>query len=212
MAVNRDNTITNRHKAFIGASGSGKTTGIKQDPDVVNADILIAYDPMGDHDVIHYQTFPAFHDAVLTRLKNGQRIRCGYNPTSNKKEELEKVSKLVWEISDGRLPIVCLMEELSTCLKSSGALDGKAGELFSAGRSYNVQLILSAQRTATIPKDITGNCANTYFFAQHNIVDAQGTGQMASRKPEEILQLKLGEYFHFQAGRPGTELKRTRKP
>lgn len=212
MAINRNNKIENHHIALIGASGMGKTTGISQLDAIKNAETLIAFDPMGDHDVTHYQNFDQFEQALIEALETRGKIRIGYNPTNNNRAELEKVAQKVWAIADGNMKVVFLMEELSTCLKASGALDGKIGELFSAGRSYNVQLILSAQRTATIPKDITGNCAYTYFFAQTNLVDAESTAKQASRTPHEVLGLQKGEYFLFQSGKPGTVKKRTKKP
>ena len=225
MAVHENNNLPNGHATFLGTSGSGKTTLIKQLPQYKKADILIAYDPLCEHDVTHFKDdYEGFYHALVNGFRSGQKTRIGYAPpdlpprglTPQQEQawrvaQVEQVSKLVWLVSDGRLPSLYLIEEAGDAINNAGGISGFTGSIMRKSRKFGVSAWFSAQRSQNIPKDVTGNCSNKFFMYQDEIIDAKKSAEFVGCDKADILSLEAGEYYHVQKGHQ-TEKKRTTKP
>lgn len=225
MAENFDNNLPNGHATFLGTSGAGKSTLIKQLPRYQQADILIAYDPLAEHDVRHFRNdFNGFKQAIIEGFKTGKRTRVGYVPPDLppggmspaqemawKLKQVEMVSQLVWVACDGRLPLLYLIEEAGDAINAAGGISGYTGTIIRKARKYGVDCWFSAQRSQNIPKDVTGNCSNKYLMKQDDMIDCKKSADIASATAQDILHLKPGEYYHVATNQP-TQKKRTRKP
>ncbi len=117
----------------------------------------------------------AFVKALVLARKRGKSFKLAYVPSEGAcGDELEFFSAAVWAVGNGdadRLHVV--IEELASCVETSGKLKGKAGELWRGGRQYGLVLHSIFQRGQEVPKTVTEQSPVWWIGAVNSMADAR---------------------------------------
>lgn len=136
------------HTIYVAGTGGGKTSAVKHMGLVPKGSQVVFFDPYSNYAGAKFQgqmchstsSRLAFLKALLLARKRGKSFKLAYVPASGATEhELEFFSSVVWSVGNGRAPkLHTVIEELASCVETSGKLRGRAGELLRGGRQYGL--------------------------------------------------------------------------
>jgi len=211
MAKNEKPKRSGNHACFLGQTGSGKSQALKN---VLQSRMklnprLIAYDPDGDHQAVHYSCRLAFAKAVQDVMKKGRGgVAYKPSPTCNSQDEFAFFSKVVWLALDGNKPVNVVCEEIADAqLGVASIKDRFTNALWVRGRKYGGDLMLTSQRCQGIPKTMITQ-ANTQYLGRHVMQDAQYLGRLTGKKPSDFEEMQDLEFMIYEAGKNKWSKKR----
>lgn len=151
-----DPSLPNRHRLHIGTSGSGKSSRIRQLLREEKPPRVIAWDPDEDFTMPRLSSVPAFVRALKGAWQSGRNYKLALTvPTSP--EAFARFCDAAWLVADARRPVVVIVDELASVVRSAGKAAPSWARLSSRGRKYGVILWAGTQRPQEIDKTLFGN-------------------------------------------------------
>jgi DNA helicase HerA-like ATPase len=202
---NPNNQLSAEHALFVGSSGSGKTTAVKQIGVISATDQVALFDPYSDYETLcgrevrRYSSLAAFARALFSAraAKSGRGFKIAYSPKDGANaKNLEAFSKVVWGAGDGKhkKPLKVVFEELAKCVNTSGAARGAFGEILTGGRKFGIHAICIFQRGQEVPKTVMGQCALKWVGRQQRPQDATYLSKEIGLPEDKITALPK---FHY---------------
>ncbi|MEL0621502.1 hypothetical protein V6238_00205 [Marinomonas arenicola] len=201
-----NNRLSAEHALFVGSSGSGKTTGVKQVGVIKPADQVALFDPYCDYEVLcgrevrRYTSLAAFARALFAAraTKTGRGFKIAYSPKDGANaKNLEAFSKVIWGAGNGnhKKPLKVVFEELAKCVTTSGAARGAFGEILTGGRKFGIHAICIFQRGQEVPKTVMGQCSIKWVGRQQRRQDAVYLANELDLPVDEIIALPKYHYL-----------------
>lgn len=156
-----DPKLQNRHEVVIGASGSGKSSYIKQHHDVVTARRIMIWDPDGEYRAPHVNTVPQLLRVCNKAGFGPLKVAIACNPST---AEFEQFCAIAFRMGHARAPLVVITEELAD-VANIGKASPQWGQLIRKGRKYGIQLFVASQRPQEIDKTVFSQCG-THWCGQ----------------------------------------------
>ncbi len=207
---NPNNKLINRHCFYVGTSGSGKTSAVKNLPfekRLQKSNDMIFFDPFGDYQGIfkgekveYFSTKSAFYRAVLVARRKKKPVRVAYQPSTITYEEIDFFCGVCWSVADGKRPLHMIIEEVAQFVTSTGNAKGYLNNVISVGRKFGLMCSFIFQRGQAIPKTLISNCAYAWVGAQSRAKDAVYLSEELGIDKNDILQLKKLEYIFKKEG------------
>ncbi|MAY02910.1 MAG: hypothetical protein CMQ38_08045 [Gammaproteobacteria bacterium] len=162
MAINPNPSLPNRNTIYLGASGSGKSQCLKQNPDIPKAGARVfLYDPNQDHKAHHYQAKKDFGRAALAALKSGKGFRIAYSGGYAEADH-EWFCELMFSILNGKKITYIIDEELGASGNRSGKAAPHHARLLNQGRKYGMIYHGVVQFPTEVAKTVYRNCDVKY--------------------------------------------------
>ncbi|WP_283130703.1 hypothetical protein [Enterovibrio norvegicus] len=171
------------HTIYVAGTGGGKTSAVKHMGLVPKGSQVVFFDPYSNYAGAKFQgqmchstsSRLAFLKALLLARKRGKSFKLAYVPASGATEhELEFFSSVVWSVGNGRAPkLHTVIEELASCVETSGKLRGRAGELLRGGRQYGLVVHSVFQKGQEVPKTVTDQSSTWWIGAVNAENDAK---------------------------------------
>jgi hypothetical protein len=191
--VNSDPSHDAEHVIYIAGTGGGKTSAVKYLGLVPKGAQVVFFDPYRNYADKKFQgqtchatrSRVTFVKSLLMARQQGKAFKLAYVPTNGAvAEELEFFSAVVWAMGNGRAPkLHVVIEELASCVETSGKLKGRAGELLRGGRQYGLVIHTVFQRGQEVPKTVTDQSPVWWVGSVNSTTDA---GWVAERKGVDI--------------------------
>ena len=177
--------------AVMGASGSGKSTYIKQQIRRGKPTRLIIFDPMGEYGEIA-QPVNSLHQ--LAKAAKGQKFRLAFKPDAGKAEaQFNLLCKIAYAAGECWL----VVDELAIVTKPGSAPPGWA-DCSMRGRHKGLTVIGASQRPASIDKHFFGNATQIRTGRLNFAADIKVLANVLHVDQVEISQLKPLEYIERQ--------------
>ncbi|EJG0226877.1 hypothetical protein DBT82_RS20735 [Vibrio parahaemolyticus] len=181
--INSNPSHDAEHTIYVAGTGGGKTSAVKYLGLVPKGSQAVFFDPYSNYAGEKFQgqmchgvsSRSAFVKALILARRRGRSFKLAYIPLQGATaEELEFFSAVIWAAGNGeanRLHVV--IEELASCVETSGKLKGRAGELLRGGRQYGLVIHTVFQRGQEVPKTVTEQSSVWWIGALNTMSDAQ---------------------------------------
>jgi hypothetical protein len=200
VARNENTSWPNRHTIYLAASGGGKSSAMKANPDLPKrGGRLLAWDPDRDHWCYHLDSMRAFLYNVRRAAASGKPFRLGYNGPDTP-EAFEQFCGIVWAVLDGEHATDVIIEELADVCVTIGKAGPQFGRLLRKGRKYGARLHITSQRPQEIPKTAVGNCGVKFIGRADTPDDAKALSRYAAVGQAEIEALQPLQFYVKEAG------------
>jgi hypothetical protein len=148
-----------------------------------------------------------FVKALIRARKRGQSFKLAYIPKGGATaEELEFFSSVVWSVGNGKASkLHVIIEELASCVETSGKLKGRAGELLRGGRQYGLVVHTVFQRGQEVPKTVTEQSSVWWVGAVNSMSDANWLADKRGLDVDTIAGLKSAKVNKARIGKPIAE-------
>lgn len=160
-----NNELSCFNAMYVGSSGSGKTTAVKQ-INIAAQDCAVFFDPYGDYQgsfqgqtVFTYYDWPEFAENLFkARLSSMPfKIAKGFKGRVTK-ADFELFCGLAWACGDGnKQPLNIVLEELAQFSDTAGKMDGASGDLLRVGRKFGLRTHCVFQRGQEVGKTLIAN-------------------------------------------------------
>ncbi|MDA0130735.1 hypothetical protein OH458_21985, partial [Vibrio sp. MarTm2] len=139
--------------------------------------------------------------------RSGQSFKLAYIPKGGATaDELEFFSAVVWAVGNGHAPkLHAVIEELASCVETSGKLKGKAGELLRGGRQYGLVIHTVFQRGQEVPKTVTEQSSTWWIGAVNSMSDAKWLADKKGLEISEIASLVSAKVNKQKINKPIAE-------
>lgn len=163
--INANASLNAKHTIYLAGTGGGKTSAIFHMDTIPKGAQVAIFDPYAGYvgkklkgQTVHgTKSRHAFAKGLHLARKRGKPFKLAYLPQNGAcEEELAFFAGCVWSLGNGRAPeLHCVIEELASCVTSSGVLRGKAGELLRGGRQFGLVIHTLFQKAQEVPKTVT---------------------------------------------------------
>lgn len=190
----QDTSRPNRHAIAVGASGSGKTTWIRQEIKRRKPERLLVWDPDEDHDCHRLHSRAEFAQALAAAHRQGKRYRLGLvvPPT---RANFAWWCRTVWTLADARRPIQLVVEELADVTTVAKAAP-EWGAVCRRGRKYGLDWIAATQRPQECDKTAFNQAATRWCGVLQSDADRKRMAAEIDRPVADLAALQPLEYFH----------------
>lgn len=197
-----------------GGSGSGKSTCLKEQLELVDHDRQIVLDPLQDWKRERgYKTVRSTKE-MLTVLKRdwNSSFKIVFDVDIMKHDPvktLDEVSRALFVIQEpynagrDKRMMTLVVDEMADFFPNQGAKMQRHQfyHLSRKGRHYGINIFGASQRLAEVHPSFRGNARENYFFRQDEAIDVQRALQsLGSEWKSELLGLQDHEYLHKQQG------------
>lgn len=213
--INSNPSLDAEHTIYVAGTGGGKTSAVKHLELVPKASQAVFFDPYSNYAGKKFQgqqchgtkSRVTFIKALLAARKRGESFKLAYIPESGATgEELEFFSAVVWSLGNGHAPqLHVVIEELASCVETSGKLKGRAGELLRGGRQYGLVVHTVFQRGQEVPKTVTEQSSTWWIGAVNSMSDAQWLADKRGLDVNVIASLKSAKINKQRIGKPIAE-------
>ncbi|MGR5329311.1 type IV secretory system conjugative DNA transfer family protein [Photobacterium damselae] len=201
--VNPNNSLDCHNAMYVGSSGSGKTTAVKQ-LNIAADDCAVFFDPFGDYQgtfkgkTVHtYYSWEEFAENLFKARSSGLpfKIARGFNGRIEK-DDFELFCGLAWSLGDGlKKPVNVVLEELAKFCDTAGKMDGYAGDLLRIGRKFGLRTHTIFQRGQEVGKTVIGNCPIKWVGYQDRDNDAVYLSKELGLPSDVIAKLEKLDYI-----------------
>lgn len=201
--VNPNNALDCRNAMYVGSSGSGKTTAVKN-LNIAANDCVVFFDAFGDYEgtfkgqqVFTYYTWADFSENLFKARSSGKpfKIARGFKGRIEK-GDFELFCALAWACGDGsKEPLNVVLEELAKFCDTAGKMDGYVGDLIRIGRKFGLRTHCIFQRGQEVGKTVIGNCPIKWIGYQDRENDAVYLSKELGIASEAIAKLEKLEYI-----------------
>ncbi len=200
MASKPNPSKPNRHALYLAASGFGKTTLLKQNPNMSKPRAAI-WDPGYDHDAPRVRNM---RDFVAAWIRNPrQRLAVTLDRPTPKAFEL--FCKAIWHTLSGEWDTLIVVEEIAGVQLTSGKAGTEWGTLIRESRKFGGIILGTSQRAQEIDKTILTQ-ANSLYVGCHSPRDARVIGREIDVDSAAIQALTLGQFYLKTLGPKPAEL------
>lgn len=213
--INSNLALDAEHTIYVAGTGGGKTSAVKHLGLVPKASQAVFFDPYSNYANTKFQgqmchgtsSRLAFVKSLLMARKRGKSFKLAYVPALGATaEELEFFSSVVWSMGNGHAPsLYTVIEELASCVETSGKLKGKAGELLRGGRQYGLVIHTVFQKGQEVPKTVTDQSSVWFVGAVNAANDAQWLADRRGLDVDIIKGLKSAKVNKQHIGKPIAE-------
>ncbi|ELI5718178.1 hypothetical protein RRK67_001259 [Vibrio fluvialis] len=213
--VNSNPSHDAEHVIYVAGTGGGKTSAVKHLGLVPKAAQAVFFDPYRNYAGAKFQgqmchgtsSRSAFVKALVLARRRGQSFKLAYIPPGGAvAEELEFFSAVVWAMGNGTAPkLHTVIEELASCVETSGKLKGKAGELLRGGRQYGLVIHTVFQRGQEVPKTVTEQSSTWWIGAVNSLSDAKWLAEKKGLDINAIAAIVSAKVNKKKIGKPIAE-------
>ncbi|OLQ70312.1 hypothetical protein BIT28_16435 [Photobacterium proteolyticum] len=213
--VNSNPSHDAEHTIYVAGTGGGKTSAVKHIGLVPKASQVVFFDPYRNYAGSKFQgqmchgteSRLAFVKALILARKRGESFKLAYVPKEGATaDELEFYSSVVWSVGNGRASkLHVVIEELASCVETSGKLKGRAGELLRGGRQYGLVVHTVFQRGQEVPKTVTEQSSVWWVGAVNSLSDASWLADKRGLDVNVIAGLKSAKVNKKRIGKPIAE-------
>lgn len=213
--VNSNPSHDAEHVIYVAGTGGGKTSAVKYLGLVPKTSQAVFFDPYRNYAGAKFQgqmchgtsSKAAFVKALLTARKRGKSFKLAYIPQDGAtSHELEFFSAVVWSMGNGRASkLYVVIEELASCVETTGKLKGKAGELLRGGRQYGLVTHSIFQRGQEVPKTVTEQSSTWWIGAVNSMSDAKWLADKKGLNIDDIAALTSAKVNKQKIGKPIAE-------
>lgn len=213
--INSNPSHDAEHVIYVAGTGGGKTSAVKHLGLVPKASQAVFFDPYRNYAGNKFQgqmchctgSRAAFVKSLLMARRRGQSFKLAYIPAGGAvAEELEFFSAVVWAMGNGEADkLHVVIEELASCVETSGKLKGKAGELLRGGRQYGLVIHTVFQRGQEVPKTVTEQSSTWWIGAVNSMSDAQWLADKKGLDVSAIAALTSAKVNKKKSGKPIAE-------
>ena len=198
-----NNALDCLNAMYVGSSGSGKTTAVKQ-LNIAADDCAVFFDPFGDYagtfkgqQVFTYYTWAEFAENLFKARSSGKpfKIARGFKGRVEK-GDFEQFCGLAWACGDAtKAPLNVVLEELAKFCDTAGKMDGYVSDLLRIGRKYGLRTHCVFQRGQEVGKTVIGNCTIKWIGYQERENDAIYLSKELGIASEAIAKLEKLDYI-----------------
>ncbi len=213
--VNSEPSHDAEHVIYVAGTGGGKTSAVKHLGLVPKAAQAVFFDPYKNYAGAKFQgqmchgtsVRSTFVKDLVAARRSGQSFKLAYVPKGGANaEELEFFSAVVWAVGNGKAAkLHCIIEELASCVETSGKLKGKAGELLRGGRQYGLVVHTVFQRGQEVPKTVTEQSSTWWIGAVNSLSDAKWLADKKGVDINAIAALTSAKVNKQKIGKPIAE-------
>ena len=213
--VNSNPSLDAEHTIYVAGTGGGKTSAVKHLKLVPKTSQAVFFDPYQNYAGSKFQgqqchgtkSRLVFIKSLIAARKTGKSFKLAYIPKDGATgEELEFFSSVVWAAGNGNaMQLHVVIEELASCVETSGKLKGRAGELLRGGRQYGLVVHTVFQRGQEVPKTVTEQSSIWWIGAVNSMSDAQWLADKRGLDVHTIAGLKSAKVNKKRIGKPIAE-------
>lgn len=203
------------HVIYVAGTGGGKTSAVKYLGLVPKGSQAVFFDPYRNYAGQKFQgqmcygvsVRSEFLKTLILARKRGKSFKLAYVPRNGAtSEELEFFSSVVWALGNGRASkLHVVIEELASCVETTGKLKGKAGELLRGGRQYGLVIHSIFQRGQEVPKTVTEQSSTWWIGAVNSMSDAKWLADKKGLNINDIVVLTSAKVNKQKIGKPIAE-------
>lgn len=213
--VNSDPSHDAEHVIYVAGTGGGKTSAVRFLGLVPKGSQAVFFDPYRNYAGRKFQgqmchstgSRAVFVKSLLMARKSGKSFKLAYIPSDGATaEELEFFSAVVWAMGNGKASkLHVVIEELASCVETSGKLKGRAGELLRGGRQYGLVVHTVFQRGQEVPKTVTEQSSTWWVGAVNSMSDAKWLADKKGLDMHQIAALVSAKMNKQTIGKPVAE-------
>ncbi|MGR5001961.1 hypothetical protein [Vibrio celticus] len=213
--VNANPSFDAEHTLYVAGTGGGKTSAVKYLGLIPKTAQAVFFDPYANYAGSKFQgqmchgtkSRLAFVKSLVMARRRGGSFKLAYVPANGATyEELEFFASVVWSVGNGRASrLYTVIEELASCVETSGKLRGRAGELLRGGRQYGLVVHSIFQRGQEVPKTVTEQSSVWWVGAVNSMSDAQWIADKRGLDMNTIATLKSAKVNKQRIGKPIAE-------
>ncbi|WP_456296843.1 hypothetical protein M1D72_10480 [Vibrio sp. AK197] len=213
--INSDPSHDAEHVIYVAGTGGGKTSAVKHLGLVPKTSQAVFFDPYRNYADAKFQgqmchgtsVRSTFVKMLVAARRSGKSFKLAYVPKGGASaDELEFFSAVVWSLGNGKAPkLHCIIEELASCVETSGKLKGKAGELLRGGRQYGLVVHTVFQRGQEVPKTVTEQSSTWWIGAVNSMSDAKWLADKKGVDINAIAALTSAKVNKQKIGKPIAE-------
>lgn len=213
--INANPSFDAEHTLYVAGTGGGKTSAVKYLGLIPKTAQAVFFDPYTNYAGSKFQgqmchgtkSRLAFVKSLVMARRRGGSFKLAYVPANGATyEELEFFASVVWSVGNGRASrLYTVIEELASCVETSGKLRGRAGELLRGGRQYGLVVHSIFQRGQEVPKTVTEQSSVWWVGAVNSMSDAQWIADKRGLDVNTIATLKSAKVNKQRIGKPIAE-------
>ncbi|MEZ8518018.1 hypothetical protein AB6D50_21110 [Vibrio cyclitrophicus] len=213
--VNANPSFDADHTLYVAGTGGGKTSAVKHLGLIPKTAQAVFFDPYTNYAGNKFQgqmchgtsSRLIFVKSLVMARRRGGSFKLAYIPANGATgEELEFFASVVWSVGNGRASrLYTVIEELASCVETSGKLRGRAGELLRGGRQYGLVVHSIFQRGQEVPKTVTEQSSVWWVGAVNSLSDAQWIADKRGLDVNTIATLKSAKVNKQRIGKPIAE-------
>ncbi|CAK1769061.1 Helicase HerA central domain-containing protein [Vibrio crassostreae] len=213
--VNANPSFDAEHTLYVAGTGGGKTSAVKHLGLIPKTAQAVFFDPYTNYAGNKFQgqmchgtsSRLIFVKSLVMARRRGGSFKLAYIPANGATGgELEFFASVVWSVGNGRASrLYTVIEELASCVETSGKLRGRAGELFRGGRQYGLVVHSIFQRGQEVPKTVTEQSSVWWVGAVNSMSDAQWIADKRGLDVNTIATLKSAKVNKQRIGKPIAE-------
>lgn len=199
---NPNTRLPNRNTIYLGSSGSGKSTALRENPTIPARGVpLVAFDPNEDHKARQYSRISHFVKALEKADQVWRTKRQGYRLAYTGVNSIEAYDiwcKAVTQILDGRWLTWAIVEEMADVSPHAGTAQPPARKLLNQMRKYGGIFHGTSQFPTEISKTYFRQCDHRYFGRVKTFDECKKLGKEIGVRPEEYNDLENIEGVQVQ--------------
>ncbi|MGR5059923.1 hypothetical protein ACPV3O_16875 [Vibrio rotiferianus] len=213
--VNSNPSLDAEHTIYVAGTGGGKTSAVKHLGLVSKGSQAVFFDPYQNYAGGKFQgqqchgtsSRVVFIKSLVAARKARKPFKLAYLPKDGATgEELEFFSSVVWAVGNGNAPqLHVVIEELASCVETSGKLSGRAGELLRGGRQYGLIVHTVFQKGQEVPKTVTSQSSTWFIGALNTLADAEWLADKRGIDLNTIAGLTSAKVNKKRIGKPIAE-------
>ena len=213
--VNANPSFDAEHTLYVAGTGGGKTSAVKHLGLIPKTAQAVFFDPYTNYAGSQFQgqmchgtsSRLAFVKSLVMARRRGGSFKLAYIPANGTtSEELEFFASVVWSVGNGRASrLYTVIEELASCVETSGKLRGRAGELLRGGRQYGLVVHSIFQRGQEVPKTVTEQSSVWWVGAVNSMRDAHWIADKRGVDVNTVATLKSAQVNKKRIGKPIAE-------
>lgn len=213
--VNANPSFDADHTLYVAGTGGGKTSAVKHLGLIPKTAQAVFFDPYTNYAGNKFQgqmchgtsSRLIFVKSLVMARRRGGSFKLAYIPANGATGgELEFFASVVWSVGNGRASrLYTVIEELASCVETSGKLRGRAGELLRGGRQYGLVVHSIFQRGQEVPKTVTEQSSVWWVGAVNSLSDAQWIADKRGLDVNTIATLKSAKVNKQRIGKPIAE-------
>ncbi|PMM76285.1 hypothetical protein BCT47_16550 [Vibrio splendidus] len=213
--VNANPSFDAEHTLYVAGTGGGKTSAVKHLGLIPKTAQAVFFDPYTNYAGNKFQgqmchgtsSRLAFVKSLVMARRRGGSFKLAYIPANGTtSEELEFFASVVWSVGNGQASrLYTVIEELASCVETSGKLRGRAGELLRGGRQYGLVVHTVFQRGQEVPKTVTEQSSVWWVGAVNSMRDAHWIADKRGVDVNTVATLKSAQVNKKRIGKPIAE-------
>ncbi|WP_367989839.1 hypothetical protein AB2S62_21760 [Vibrio sp. NTOU-M3] len=213
--INSNASLNARHTIYLSGTGGGKTSAVFHLGILPKAAQCVIFDPYSGYankklkgQYVHGTSSRVeFVKLLFAARKRGKPFKLAYVPSKGAcSGELEFFCSVVWSMGNGNAPeLHCVIEELASCVETSGKLKGKAGELLRGGRQFGLVVHTLFQKAQEVPKTVTDQSDTWWIGKLNSTRDVNWVAREREVEPAPLAALISAKQNKERIGKPIAE-------